>query len=214
MPNIAYPNQHIDIEIPHSLRDHVIIRDTVKITYNLDIEPTDMTRSIVNNIGRAHVQKKVFMFGSKDICTINYSDIYDTFKYLYLSEKEREQKLPQRIQLANGLKARASGKKEDGTALAVITRKNAIKKTFDERIAISLDFDFFKHPVYPYGLKGDLIVRLNLNSSQKVILCTGDTSATYKHLDISTEFDGIFNQPYATTKGEMYTGPISIPYTK
>ena len=29
MPNIAYPSQHTDIEIPHGSRDHVIIQDTV-----------------------------------------------------------------------------------------------------------------------------------------------------------------------------------------
>ena len=29
--NIAYPNQHIDIEIPHGLRVHVVVPDTVKI---------------------------------------------------------------------------------------------------------------------------------------------------------------------------------------
>ena len=69
-------------------------------------------------------------------------------------------------------------KNSDGTALTVMTQENVIKKTFDKRFAISLDFDFFKHPVYPYGLKEDLIVRLELNSSEKVILCTGDTNAT------------------------------------
>ena len=37
MPNIAYPSQHTDIEIPHGSRDHVIIPDTVKIMFNLDI---------------------------------------------------------------------------------------------------------------------------------------------------------------------------------
>ena len=37
MPNIAYPNQHIDIEIPHGSRDHVIVPDTVKIAFNIDI---------------------------------------------------------------------------------------------------------------------------------------------------------------------------------
>ena len=61
MPNIAYPNQHIDIEIPHGSRDHVIVPDTVKITFNLDIESTDKGRSIVNNVGRALVKKKVLM---------------------------------------------------------------------------------------------------------------------------------------------------------
>ena len=47
MPNIAYPNQHIDIEVPHGSRDYVVIPDTVKITFNLDTESTDKTRSIL-----------------------------------------------------------------------------------------------------------------------------------------------------------------------
>ena len=62
-------------------------------------------------------------------------------------------------------------------ALTMTTQENAINETFDKRFA---RFDFFKHPVYPYGLKEDLIVKLDLNSSEKVILCTGDASATYK----------------------------------
>ena len=64
MSNIAYPNQHIDIEISHGSRDHVIVLDTVKITVNLDIESTDKTRSIVNNVGSAVLKKEVLMVGS------------------------------------------------------------------------------------------------------------------------------------------------------
>ena len=94
------------------------------------------------------------------------------------------------------------------------TQENAIKKTFDKQFGMPSDFDFFKHPVYPYGLKKDLIVRLELNSSEEVILCTEDTSATYKLSDISLEYDDIFDEPYATSIGEMYTGTTSIPYTK
>ena len=73
------------------------------------------------------------------------------------------------------------------------THENTTKKTFDKRFVIPLDFDFFKHPVYPYGL--NLFVRLELNSPEKVILCTGDTNATYKLSDISLEYDAIFNEP-------------------
>ena len=46
IPNIAYPSQHIDIEIPHGSRNHVTVPDTVKITFNLDIESTGKTRSV------------------------------------------------------------------------------------------------------------------------------------------------------------------------
>ena len=52
------------------------------------------------------------------------------------------------------------------------TKENAIKKTFGKRIAIPLDLDFFKHPIYPYWLEEDLIIRLQLNSSKKGILCS------------------------------------------
>ena len=122
---------------------------------------------------------------------INNSDIYDTYKGLYLSEKEREENLLQGIQSANGLKARLGGKKSAGTALTLTTQENATKKTFDKRFSIPLDFDFFNHPVYPYKLKKDLIVRLELNPPEKVIFCTGDTSATYKLSNISLEYDAI-----------------------
>ena len=61
------------------------------------------------------------MLGSKDIDTINNSDIYDTYKDLYLSEKEHEEKLLQGIHSANDLKACVGAKEEDGTALAVMT---------------------------------------------------------------------------------------------
>ena len=61
--------------------------DTVKMTFNLDIGPTDKTRSIANNVRRALVKKKVSMLGSKKTDTINKSDIYDTYKDLHLSQK-------------------------------------------------------------------------------------------------------------------------------
>ena len=66
----------------------------------------------------------------------------------------------------------------------------------------------------PYGLQEDLIVRLELGSSEKVILCTGGTNATYKLSDVSLEYDAIFDEPYAASIGKIYTGTTLIPYTK
>ena len=87
MPNIAYPNQRIHIEIPHGPRDYVIVPDTVKITFNFNIESTDKARSVADNVGRVLVKKKVLMLGSKEIDTINNADVFGTHKDLYLSEK-------------------------------------------------------------------------------------------------------------------------------
>ena len=46
MKDIAYPNQQTDVEIPHGSKDHVILPDTVKITFDLDIESTEKARSL------------------------------------------------------------------------------------------------------------------------------------------------------------------------
>lgn len=57
---LTYPNQHTDTEIPHGSRDHIIVPDTIKTTFNLDIEWIDKTRNIdnlVNNVGRALVKR-------------------------------------------------------------------------------------------------------------------------------------------------------------
>ena len=103
-PDIAYPGQHFKIIIPQGSSDQVTVPDTVKITFDLDIESTDKTRSAVNNVGRTLV-KKVIKLGSKEIDTSNNSCIYDAYKNLYLSEKEHEERLLQGILPANGLKA-------------------------------------------------------------------------------------------------------------
>ena len=119
-----------------------------------------------------------------------------------LERKRTWKKLLQGIQSSNGLKARTGAKKADGTALAVTTQENAIKKAFGKSLAIPLDFDFFKHLIYLHGLKEDLIVRLELNFWGKVTFCTEDAAATYKVSEISLEYDAIFDEPYATTIGE------------
>ena len=152
------------------------------------------------------------MRGSNKIDTINNSDIYDTYKDLYLSEKEGEKKLLQGIQLAYGSKAKVGAKKADGAAPTVTTPEMLLNRRLINGLQCRWILTFFKHPVYPYGLKENLIVRLELNSSEEVILCTGDTYAKYKLSDISLEYDAIFDEPYARAIGEMYAG-TSIPHT-
>ena len=77
---------------------------------------------------------------TKDIDTINNSGIYKTYKDLYLSEKERKEKLLQGIKSVNDLKARVGTKKADGSALAGAIQENAIKNTFDKKVFNTVRF--------------------------------------------------------------------------
>lgn len=69
----------------------------MEITLDLEIESADKTRSIANNVGRALMKKKMLMLGSKKNDTISKPDIYDIYKDLYISEKERQGRLFQGI---------------------------------------------------------------------------------------------------------------------
>ena len=57
-PSIAYPVEHFKIKIPKGSADHVIVPDTIRITFDLDLTSTDKTRSVVNDFGRTLVKKK------------------------------------------------------------------------------------------------------------------------------------------------------------
>ena len=87
IPNLPYSNKQINIYIPHGSSDHcgqaVIVLDTVKIMFNLENESADKVHSIADNTGRALVNKKVLIFGSKEIDTINNTGCYDTYKDIF-----------------------------------------------------------------------------------------------------------------------------------
>ena len=128
----------------------------------------DRIYSIVNNAGRALVKKLVLVLGSNEIDTINKTDTYGNYKDLQMSKKEHEEKMVQRLELVQ--------KNADGAVITVTTQENAIKKKFGKTFATPFDQDFLKHLVYPYCLKKRLIVRLELNSSEKVIFYSIDTA--------------------------------------
>ena len=133
---------------------------------------------------------------------------------MFLSKKEREHRILQGLgQSADALKARVGSTKTDGSALTLTAGETAIKKTYNNRFSIPLDFEFFKnHPLYPYGLQEDLYVTIQLNSPSKVMLVTSDADATYKISDLTLECDIIVDESYAETIASIYRN-IDIPYT-
>ena len=55
-PNIAYPGQHLKIIRPQGSADHVIVPDTLKIKFDLELTSTDQARTVANSVGRTPVK--------------------------------------------------------------------------------------------------------------------------------------------------------------
>ena len=174
-----------------------MVRETQQLTFNLDLESLkDKARSIVTKIGRNLVGKKTLSLGSTEFKDIENADFFDTYKDLYLTKKQRENMQLQGIQSENRLKARVGAKKSDGTDLTLSIAENAVKQTLGKRFAIPLDFEWFKQPVSPYYLNEDLIVTIELNNSEKVMLCSHNDKATYTISDIALDYDVIIDAEY------------------
>ena len=60
----------------------------------------------------------------------------------------------------------------------------------------------------------DLPVKLELNVSENVILCYGDTTETSKFSDNSLEYGTRIDKRYATVIDEFCAGTTLIPYSK
>ena len=61
IPKLVYPNQHADVGIPHGSRGHFIVKNILRITFNLYIVSTNKTSSVINVADRALLTKKVLM---------------------------------------------------------------------------------------------------------------------------------------------------------
>ena len=82
MPDLLYPNQHIDTETRWFKRDHVIVPNTVKFMFNLDND-----------------WKNVLILGSQKTDAVKNTDIYIILR-IFNWVKKIEEKLLQGIQSA------------------------------------------------------------------------------------------------------------------
>ena len=82
----------------------------------------------------------------------------------------------------------------------------------EKNFVIPLEFDFFKHPFYPYGFKENFIIRSELNSAENSILC-GKESTKNKPSDISPEYDAMLDVDSARKIRELHI-KTKIQYTK
>ena len=89
-----------------------MVRETQQLTFNLDLESSkDKARSVVSKYWEKPRRKKTLSLGSTELEVIENADIFDTYKDLYLTKKQRENMQLQGIQPENGLKARVGAKK-------------------------------------------------------------------------------------------------------
>lgn len=195
-------NQLLTVRFPNLDANDIIVPGTTKLTFDITLNSKeDVNRTLINNIGRAIVKKKVVKIEGNEILSIDDSDTLDCYYDLWMAYSERRNAIFQGIvtnsgkgQTDNAIKHRinAGDKLED-------TEDKAIAAAFGNKFCIPLDFEILESsmPFYQSGLSSRLSYELTFNEYKKVIM-SSKTDATYAITNISLEFDTISNSRLAS----------------
>ena len=112
----ANPQETLYVSVPKLNENEVIVPGSLVLRFNIDFSGGHANNFLVDNVGRALVDKPVVKYSGTILQdTVGY-DIYKIFKDLFLSQEERDNMLQHGIQGEdlNKIRSNAGDKKTTG----------------------------------------------------------------------------------------------------
>ena len=178
--------------------------------FNISINSADENSTLVNNIGRAIVDKLEVKIGNDTVTTLASSDVFNTYADLWRSTAERQNSVYQGIGTVNAMKLRV------GATDAAVDNKsdNAVFIAYGNRFAIPLDFSLLSGhaPFHPAGLKDWLTYTIHFAANDKVII-SRDVAASYSLKNLTLEYDVVNNEALSREIRQKYMGSYPMHFT-
>ena len=210
-PSTIDQNQLLTIRFPN-LGDHdVIVPNSCRLSFNIELDSTDVNATIVQNLGRAIINKISIKLDSNEVYCLDDSDIYNLYLDLFLPIKVRTNSVYQGIQDANVAKLRVGA----DDALDDRPADVCIARAYGNRFYIPLDFEMLTDhcPFYQSGLASRLSFELTFNSYARVIRST-DVNSKYKITNISLEYDLVCERSLSRVIHQQYQSGLVILYER
>ena len=197
-PSTIGPGELLTIRFPDLKENQVTIPKTTKLTFNIVLDGTDKTRTLVKNLGRNIIRKLVVKLEGNEIISIDDYDVLYSYYDCWKGTTERANDVFQGIVEADGQTENAIKHRINAADKASNARDETVASIYDNRFCIPLDFEILEStiPFYQYGLGSRLTYELTFNDYGDVIKSTED-DATYTISNISLEFDTITNASLA-----------------
>ena len=77
------------VRIPDLAEDDIIVPGTVRLAFNIKLKSEDDNCSVVQNLGRALVEKTTIRISGNEVLSIDDSDVYHCYKDLWKTIQER-----------------------------------------------------------------------------------------------------------------------------
>ena len=198
-PSTIRPGELLTVRFPDLKENQVIIPGTTKLTFNITLAGTDVSRTLVENLGRNTIRKLVVKLEGNEIISIDDYDILYSYYDCWKCKTERLNAVFQGVveadsQTENAIKHRINVGDKANNA-----KDQTVASIYDNRFCIPLNFEILESslPLYQYGLGSRLTYELTFADYSDVIKAT-NPDATYTISNISLEFDTIINTSLAS----------------
>ena len=166
---------------------------------------------LVDNVGRALVDKLVVKYSGTILQdTVGY-DIYKIFEDLFLSQEERDNMTQDGIQSEDLNKIRSNAGEEKTSGVAAENKLNGIYGT---KYRIRLDHQILNDhgTFYPQALFNDLVFELTLAPASQVVRGSDPSKLKYKLTNIQLEYEMIRSKTLADEALSAYTSGKEFAY--
>ena len=169
------------------------------MTFNISLAGTDVSGTLVKNLGRNIIRKLIVKLEGNEIISIDDYDVLYSYYNCWKTTTERRNAVFHGIDETDDQTENAIKHRINATDKANDAKDQTVASIFDNRFCIPLDFEILESslPLYQYGLGSHLTYELTFADYSDVIKAT-DPDATYMISNISLEFDAITNASLAS----------------
>ena len=210
-PTEANSEETLYVSVPKLNENEVLVPGSLALRFNIDLSGGDANNFLVDNVGRALVEKLVVKYSGTTLQdTVDY-DIYKIFEDLFLSQEERDNMLQDGIQGEdlNKIRSNAGDKKTSGVAAEI--KLNGI---YGSKYRIRLDHQILNDhgTFYPQALYNNLVFELTLAPASKVVRGSDPSKLKYKLTNIQLEYEMIRSKTLADEALSEYTNGKEFAY--
>ena len=193
-PSTIGPDELLTVRFLDLKESQLIIPGTTKLTFNISLAGTDVTRTLVKNLGRNVIRKLVVKLEGNEIISIDDYDILYSYYDCWKCTTERHAVFQGIVQAdsqtENAIKHRINADDKSNDA-----KDQTVASIFENKFCIPLDFEFLNStlPLYQYGLDNRLIYELIfadyvIKALNPDVIKALNPDATYTISNISLEF--------------------------
>jgi len=197
--------------VPKLNENEVLVPGSLALVLDIDLSGRHANNFLVQNVMRALIDRLVMKFAGNILeDTVGY-DIYKTFKDLFLSQEERDNRILKGIQSEDLCKIRsgAGDKKDSG-----VDAENKLNEIYGKKYRIRLDHQILtNHGVfYPQALYNDLTFDVKLAEAIHVVKGSDTTQLKYKLKNIQLEYKMIRSKTLADNAWSVYSSGKEFLY--